>query len=366
MKIAVTLAKKGIGKTSPNPAVGAVIVKNGRMIGKGYHKKAGLAHAEINALLGAGVQAKGADMYVTLEPCNLFGRTPPCTDAIIKAGIKKVFIGMKDPNPLIAGNGARQLRNAGITVESGILENECKDINEAYIKYITTKTPFVTLKLASTIDGRIATCTGESKWITGRASRMFVHRMRANADAVMVGIGTILKDNPELTVRLVKGNDPVKIVVDSRLRIPLNARVLNSGEGGIIVATTENRGRRSGIREQKDKKMRALKDKGADILLLPSQNGMVDLKALMKELGKKEIASLMIEGGSTLAASAIKQGIIDKAAIFTAPKILGKEGLPMIGDLGIRRLKHAIRLSRFECKRHGEDILVEGYLNCKL
>lgn len=362
MKIALTLAKRGIGKTSPNPAVGAVIVKGGRIIGKGYHKKAGLAHAEINALLKAGAKAKGADMYVTLEPCNHFGKTPPCTDAIIKAGIKRVFIGMEDPNPLIQGNGARQLRNAGITVESRILEDKCKDINEAYIKYITAKIPFVTLKLASTIDGRIATCTGESKWITGLTSRMFVHRMRANADAVMVGIGTILKDNPELTTRFVKGKDPVKIVVDSKLRIPPGARVLNSGEGGIIVATTKERSQRSEVRSQKEKRIKSLQAKGVDILLLPSQNGVVDLKALMRELGKREITSLIIEGGSTLAASAIKQGIIDKATIFTAPKILGKEGLPMIGDLAIRRLKHAIRLSRFECKRLGEDILVQGYL----
>ncbi len=355
MQTAITFARKGIGKTSPNPAVGAVIVKNGKIIGKGYHKKAGLAHAEINALKQAGIKAKGAEMYVTLEPCNHFGRTPPCTDAIIKSGVKKVFIGMKDPNPLVAGKGIRRLMNAGMDVEVGILEDECKDINEAYIKYIATKTPFVTLKLASTLDGKIATSTGESKWITGETARRFAHRMRAEADAVMVCIGNVLRDKPELTTRLVKGKDPVRIVVDSKLRTPVNARVLNTKRGGIIIATTKER-------SQKEKRIKKLKDKGVEVLALPSKKGEVDLKALMKELGKREIANLIIEGGSTLAASAIKDGIVDKIAIFYAPRLFGKEGLPMIQGLGIKRLKDAVSLSSLEYKRLGEDILVEGYI----
>lgn len=357
MGIALTLAKRGIGKASPNPAVGAVIVKNGKIIGSGYHKKAGLAHAESNALKQAGINAKGAEMYVTLEPCNHFGKTPPCTDAVIKAGIKKVFIGMKDPNPLVAGKGIKQLRDTGIDVEAGILESECKEINETYIKYITAKTPFVTLKLAATLDGKIATAAGESKWITGKEASKFVHKMRAEADAVMVGIGTVLKDNPELTTRLVRGKNPVRIVVDSKLSIPLNAKVLNPGEGGIIIVTVRNQG--SGVRSQKIKQLKA---RGAEVLALPSKNGMVDLKALMKELGKREITSLIVEGGSILAASAIKQGIVDKIAIFYAPKFLGKEGLPMIGGLGIKKLKDAIYLNRLECKKLGEDILVQGYV----
>ncbi|MDP2681229.1 MAG: bifunctional diaminohydroxyphosphoribosylaminopyrimidine deaminase/5-amino-6-(5-phosphoribosylamino)uracil reductase RibD [Deltaproteobacteria bacterium] len=359
MQTAIALARKGIGKTSPNPAVGAVIVKNGRIIGKGYHKKAGRAHAEINALKQAGIKAKGAEMYVTLEPCNHFGRTPPCADAIIKAGIKKVFIGMKDPNPLVAGTGIRRLRSAGMDVEVDILEDECRGINEAYMKYITTKTPFVTLKLASTLDGKIATSTGESKWITGEIARRFAHRMRREADAVMVGIGTVLKDNPELTTRLVKGKDPIRIVVDSKLRIPVNAKVLNTQRGGIIIATTKERGQGSGGRGRKIKKIEA---KGAEILALPSKTGEVDLKTLMKELGKREITNLIIEGGPTIAAASLKDGIVDKITIFYAPRILGKEGLPMIEGLGIRRLKDAVSLSRLECKRLGEDILVEGYI----
>src|SRR3989338_373685 len=355
MGIALTLAKRGVGRTSPNPAVGAVLVKNDKIISKGYHKKAGFSHAEINALREAGREARGADVYATLEPCSHFGKTQPCTDAIIKAGIKKVFIGMKDPNPLVAGRGIRRLRNAGIKVEIGILENECKNINEAYRKYITTKTPFVTLKLASTLDGRIATCTGESKWITGEVARRFAHKMRAEADAVMIGIGTVLKDNPELTTRLVKGKDPVRVVVDSRLRIPISARVLNRKRGAIIVATTKYKG-------QKEKKIKALNAKGAEVLLLPAKDGMVDLMALIKELAKREITSIMIEGGSSLAASAIKGAIVDKVAIFVAPKILGKEGLPTVGNLGIKRIKNAIRLSGLECQKLGEDILLEGYV----
>lgn len=362
IKIALTLAKRGIGKTSPNPAVGAVIVKSGKIVGRGYHKKAGLAHAELNALKQAGANAKGADMYVTLEPCNHFGKTPPCTDAVIKAGIKRVFIGMKDPNPLVAGKGIKRLRHAGIYAEAGILESECKLINEAYIKHVTTKTPFVTLKLASTMDGRIAASTGESKWITGENARKAAHKMRAEADAVMVGIGTILKDNPELTVRLVKGRNPIRIVADSRLSIPLNARVLNPEKGGIIIATIKETSQKPEIRSQKYKKTKRLKDKGAEVLALRSKNGMVDLKTLMKELGKREITNLVIEGGSTLAASAIKQGVVDKVAIFLAPKLLGKEGLPMIGELGIKRLADAIHLNKLKYKKMGEDILVEGYV----
>src|SRR3990167_17838 len=279
MGIAILLARKGIGWTSPNPAVGAVIVKGGKIIGKGYHKRIGLCHAEINALKEAGARTNGGEMYVTLEPCNHFGKTPPCTDAIIKAGIKKVFVGMKDPNPLVSGKGIKRLLNAGIKVETGMLEEKCRYINEPYIKYMKTRAPFVTLKLASTLDGKIASAAGDSKWITGEAARRFAHRMRAEADAVMVGIGTVLKDNPELTTRLVKGKDPVRIVVDSKLRIPVNARVLNKKRGSIIIATTKKRGQGTGVRGQKIKKIEAT---GAEVLALTSKTGEVDLNALMK------------------------------------------------------------------------------------
>src|SRR3989337_1597383 len=326
MGIAIVLARKGIGWTSPNPAVGAVIVKGGKIIGKGYHKRIGLCHAEINALKEAGARTNGGEMYVTLEPCNHFGKTPPCTDAIIKAGIKKVFVGMKDPNPLVSGKGIKRLLNACMKVETGMLEEECRDINEPYIKYMKTRTPFVTLKLASTLDGKIASAAGDAKWITGDTARKHAHRMRAQADAVMVGISTVLKDNPELTTRLAMGRDPLRVVIDSRLRIPLTAKVLNLERGGIIIATTE----------------KAYESK-------------------INALGKREITSLMIEGGSSLAASALKEGIVDKIAIFYAPKILGREGLPMIGQLGIKILSEAVKLKDLKCRKIGEDILIEGY-----
>lgn len=359
MRIAIRLAKNGIGKTSPNPAVGAVIVKNSKIVGKGYHKKAGLPHAEINALKQAGKKAKGAEMYVTLEPCSHFGRTPPCADAVIKAGAKKIFIGMKDPNPIVAGKGIQRLEKAGIAVETGILEEECRKINETYVKYITAKTPFVTLKLAATLDGKIAAFTGDSKWISSDASRTYAHRMRAQADAVMVGIETILKDDPELTVRLAKGKNPARIILDSKLRMPLKAKVFDAEKGNVIIATIKNRG-------QKEQKIKMLNAKGAEVLLLPSRGSKVDLRALMQELGKREITSLLVEGGSTLAASCIKKGIVDKAVFFYAPKLLGKEGLPMIGELGIKKVKDAIHLSKLQCRKIGSDILAEGYYKKQL
>ena len=352
MGIAILLARKGIGWTSPNPAVGAVIVKGGKIIGKGYHKRIGLCHAEINALKEAGARTNGGEMYVTLEPCNHFGKTPPCTDAIIKAGIKKVFVGMKDPNPLVSGKGIKRLLNAGIKVEAGILEEGCRDINEPYIKYMKTRAPFVTLKLASTLDGKIASAAGDAKWITGETARKHAHRMRAQADAVMVGISTVLKDNPELTTRLAMGRDPLRVVVDSRLRIPVTAKVLNLERGGIIIATTE---------KASEGRINAMEVRGAEVMILPSRKGVVDLRALIKALGKREITSLLIEGGSSLAASVLKEGIVDKIAIFYAPKIFGREGLPMIGRLGIKILSEAVKLKDLKCRKIGEDILIEGY-----
>lgn len=356
MKVAVALAKKGVGRTSPNPAVGAVVVKNRNIIGRGYHKKAGLPHAEVYALQQAGKRAKGADLYITLEPCNHYGRTPPCTDSIIRAGIKKVFVGMKDPNPLVSGKGIQRLKKAGIKVKAGLDEKKCRGINEAYIKYITTKTPLVTLKLASTLDGKIAASSGDSKWITGTASRKHVHKMRSVNDAVMVGIGTVLRDNPELTTRLVKGENPVRIVVDSALRIPMHAKVLDDQRGSVLIATTK-----MGMSE----KVKRLKAKGAEVLVLPVKDNGVDLRELMTELGKREITSVMMEGGARLAASALRQGVVDKVALFYAPKIVGQEGLSMIGELGIKKLTHALNLKNMSCTKLGDDILLTANVRSK-
>lgn len=360
MDIAVNLAKKGIGKTSPNPVVGAVVVKNNKVVGKGYHKKAGLPHGEIIALNNSGTRAKGADLYVTLEPCDHYGMTPPCTQAIIRSGIKRVFIGMKDPNPIVSGRGIRKLKKNNIEVKTGILEDECEKINEPYIKYITTKKPFVILKLASTLDGMIATSSGESKWITSEKSQQYVHNMRSKTDAVIVGIGTVLKDDPFLTVRLKTKRpptsgprQPIRIVVDSKLKIPLDANVLDAKGAKLIIAATKNAA---------PKKIKQVRERGAEVIIIDSKNGQVDLKKLMKELGKREITTILIEGGARLAASAIKDGIADKVLIFYAPILLGGDGIQMISSLGIKRLKDAVHLKNIQVKRIGEDVLLEGIL----
>jgi diaminohydroxyphosphoribosylaminopyrimidine deaminase/5-amino-6-(5-phosphoribosylamino)uracil reductase len=349
MELALKLAEKGVGCCSPNPAVGCIIVKRGSIVGRGYHKKAGDCHAEINAIESAGKKAENATLYVTLEPCSHWGRTPPCTEKIINSGIREVIIGMKDPNPKV--NGFKELKFRGLKTKIGILSNECKKLNEYYIKYIKTKRPFVILKVAMSLDGKIATATGESKYITGREARKYVHKIRSNVDAVMVGINTVLKDNPKLTPREVKGKDPFKIVVDTTLKIPLKKNLLKDPLK-LIVATTNKASK---------KKLKQLQQKGVKVLVTRSNRGRVDLKELMKMLGKLEIASIMIEGGSELNASAISEGIADKMLLFSAPKLIGA-GLGAIGNLGIKKLDKAISLKDIETRKIGKDILVEGRL----
>ena len=276
MRQTFRLANKACGRTSPNPMVGAILVRDGEIVGKGYHKRAGEPHAEINAIGASGDLSIGADLYVNLEPCSHFGRTPPCADAVIRAGIKRVFIAMKDPNPKVAGRGIERLRKAGIAVKDGILEDEALTLNEAFIKHITTGMPFVTLKAASSLDGRIATRTGESKWITGEESRLHVHKMRDQVDAIMVGIGTVEKDDPSLTTRLPgkKGRNPLRVIVDEDLRIPLTARVIDpTSKDSLIIATTETAPKQ---------KMEELENLGAKILVFRGINKMVPLKELMK------------------------------------------------------------------------------------
>ncbi|MBI5345036.1 MAG: bifunctional diaminohydroxyphosphoribosylaminopyrimidine deaminase/5-amino-6-(5-phosphoribosylamino)uracil reductase RibD [Deltaproteobacteria bacterium] len=357
MRKALALAGKGMGRASPNPAVGAVIVKNGRVIGEGYHRKAGLPHAEIeaiSAIRGRKGTARGATLYVTLEPCCHWGRTPPCTDAIISSGIKRVVLGMKDPNPLVSGKGIRILKDAGIDVVAGVLDAECRSVNEAYIKYITVKRPFVTLKLAVSLDGRIAACTGDSKWITGVKSRRLVHRMRSLTDAVMAGGSTVARDDPALTVRLVKGKDPVRAVVDSSLKIPLSSRVFGRGRpGGLIIFTTGKAGA---------DKIRKARERGASVVVVPASKEGVLLKSVLKELGRRGITSLLVEGGGRLAASFLKGGLVDKMALFLSPVILGGDGKPSIGRLGIKKVSAGLRLMDMTERKVGQDILIEGYL----
>lgn len=347
--IAIKLAEKGRGQVNPNPLVGCIIVKRGKIVGRGYHKKFGQEHAEMMALKGAGKKAVNATMYCSLEPCSHWGKTPPCTESIVESGIREVIIGIEDPNPLV--EGFRELKFRGIKTKIGIQRQHAKKLNEAYLKYMKLKKPFVILKVAMSLDGKIATSTGDSKYITSRDARKFVHEIRNDVDAVMVGINTVLRDNPQLNTRLVRGNDPIKVIVDSTLKISERSKVLK-GPSKVIIATTN---------KAPKKKIDRLHHKGINVIVVNSKAGMVNLKELMKELGKNQITSIMIEGGSHLNASAIKDKIVDKILIFTAPKIIGN-GLGAISNLGIKKVDKAIKLKSVSTKKIGKDLLVEGYL----
>lgn len=358
MKLALELAKKGIGKVHPNPMVGAVIVKDGKILGQGYHKKCGEGHAEVNAFKDAeekNENVEGAEMYVTLEPCSHFGKTPPCADKIIEKKISKVFIGTLDPNPLVAGRGVKKLKDAGIYVEYGILESECYKLNEVFMKYIVKKEPFVVMKTGMSLDGKIATYSGESKWITEEKSRENVHNLRNELTGIMVGINTVLKDNPQLTCRVNGGRNPIRIIVDSTLKIPIDCKIVNTAkEVETIIATTD---------KANLDKINSLEDKGVKIIVVPSKNGKVNLKELMITLGKLKIDSILLEGGGTLNFSALEEGIVDKVKIYIAPKIIGgKDSKTPIEGKGIDNLKDAFKITNLSVSTIGEDILVEGYV----
>lgn len=354
MKRALRLAEKGRGRTSPNPMVGAVLVKNGQVVGEGYHARAGEAHAEILALRQAGEEARGSTLYINLEPCIHYGKTPPCAPAVIEAKVRRVVIGMEDPNPLVTGRGLKSLKKAGLDVEVGVLEKECRRLNEAFCKYILKKEPFVILKVAATLDGKIATREGDSKWISGETSRHFVHRMRDQVDGVVVGIGTVLKDDPQLTARIKKGRDPYRIILDSRLRIPEDAKVIGNSPSKTIIATTELAAR---------DKIERLEKKGVRILTLDSKQGRVDLKNCLSKLGEMGMMSLLVEGGSQVNGSFLGEGLIDKILFFLSPKLIGdREALGIFGGSGKANLKETIPLNELRVRRMGEDILIEGYL----
>ena len=349
MEIAINLAEKGRGYVSPNPLVGCIIVKRGKIVGKGYHKKYGEDHAEINAIKSASKKANNATMYINLEPCSHWGKTPPCTEKIVDSGIREVIVGMEDPNSLV--DGYKELKFRGLKTKIGILREEAKKLNEVYIKYAKTKKPFVILKLAMSLDGKIATSTGDSKYITSRDARKYVHQLRNDVDAVMVGLNTVTRDNPILDSRLVKGKNPIKVILDSTLKISEKSKVLKD-PSKVIIATTK---------KAPKKKINKLRQKGVTILTLNPKKGLVDLKTLMKELGKSEITYVMIEGGAELSGNAIKEGIVDKLLIFTAPKLIGN-GLEPIKNLGIKKVKKAIKLKKISTKKIGKDLLAEGYL----
>jgi len=349
MEIALKIAEKGEGNVSPNPLVGCIIVKRGKIVGKGYHKQYGGEHAEINAIKNAGKKVANATLYINLEPCSHWGNTPPCTEKIVEAGIREVIIGMYDPNPLV--EGFKELKFRGIKTKIGILEKEAKKLNEFYVKYMRSKRPFVILKVAMTMDGKIATRTGDSKYITGKDARRYVHKLRSEVDAVMVGINTVLKDNPKLTPRLTQGRDPMKVVIDTELKMPLKCNLMKH-PSKLIIATTSKASK---------KKINKFYQKGIDVIVLNVKKGLVDLKDLMKQLGKKEIISIMIEGGSQLNSSAIKERIADKLLVFTAPKLVGN-GLGAVGNLGVTKIDKAVKLKNIEMKKVGKDILLEAYL----
>lgn len=352
MKEALSLARKGLGRTSPNPVVGSVVVKGGRVIAGGWHKKAGGAHAEIEALRAAGSKARGSNLVVTLEPCCHFGKTPPCVEAIIAAGIRKVIVGAPDPNPLVSGKGVAALRAAGIGVTEGVLSAECAALNEGWNKFITTGYPFVTLKLAASLDGRIAASGGDSKWITGVQSRRLVHGMRAQNDAVMVGGLTALKDDPELTVRLVSGRDPVKVVLDSTLRVPVASKIFNNAESGrLIIFASKN------ADEKRAAKARAA---GAEVVTLAEAAGGLPLKKVLKELAKRGIASVLVEGGGVLASSLLRERLVDELVLFYGPLVIGADGLPMVAPLGLKGLKDAPGFKIVAVKKAGPDIIIKG------
>jgi len=352
MGIAIRLARRGLGKTSPNPVVGAVIVANGKIIGKGYHKRCGDHHAEINAINSAKKHIKGSTFYITLEPCSHYGRTPPCVDALIQENPGRVVVGSLDPNPEVNGKGIKTLRSKGIKVDVGIRESECMQLNEHYFKFVKTGMPYITIKYAQTLDGRIATKSGDSQWISSEASRRYVHRLRSINGGIMVGAGTVAADNPQLTVRHVRGKNPFRIIVDSKLRIPIKSSVLADANAHLtIIAITS---------AAPAAKIEAVKKLGVEVLVVNKERtGRVSLNDLLRKLAKREIMSVLVEGGSEIITSLLKAGLVDKMIIPIAPKIVGK-GLEAIGDLNINKINKAIRFSSFKTMKKGDDIIFEG------
>jgi diaminohydroxyphosphoribosylaminopyrimidine deaminase/5-amino-6-(5-phosphoribosylamino)uracil reductase len=358
MRMAISLAKKGIGETNPNPAVGAVLVKNGRVIASAYHKKAGLPHAEALVINKAGKKARGATLYCTLEACAHYGKTPPCIDAIIKSGIKRAIFAMKDPNPINYGRGIAKLKKAGIETEYGLLGKESSMLNRPFIKFMKNRLPYVTLKMAQSVDGKIADAKGRSRWITSLSSRRLAHKLRAKNEAVMIGINTLLTDNPFLTNRTSNqiGRQPLRIVLDTNLRTPLRSRVLKNNKikgGEVLIA---------GGMGAPFKKKTLLEKKGAKVILLPRKNGRIDLLYLMKYLASINVMSVLCEGGGELAASLLKDKLVDEIFFFISPRLIGGRTSPTSCGGSYSDIRKSIRLKNISVERIGPDILIRGYL----
>lgn len=359
IEMAYSLAEKAKGWTSPNPYVGAVIVKDGEIAGVGYHERPGRPHAEIIALNKAGTKARNATAYITLEPCTHWGRTPPCIDTVIKSGLKRVVVSSYDPNPLVYKKGIKKLKAAGIEVSLGLLEEKNKILNETYFKYITQKIPFVTVKAALSFDGKTATRTFDSQWISSQETRDYIHLLRGEYDSIMVGINTILKDDPQLTVRHPnwEGKTITRIVIDSDLRFPLQAKILNTlSEGKILIFT---------LNEARNTKADSLRKKGVEIIPFPSETDKIKLDAVLKQLGERGISSLLIEGGSTLQTSFLDNKLVDKVILTLSPKLIGgKDAASFYQGQGAEYIKDAHGLKNISVFQIGDDILIEGYCSC--
>jgi len=354
MRRAIELAKKGAGFVSPNPMVGAVIVKDGRVIGEGYHERCGQLHAERNAIAALTEDAKGATIYVTLEPCCHYGKTPPCTEAIIENKIAKVVIGSRDPNPLVSGKGAKILRDAGIEVVEDFMRKECDEINPIFFHYITKRIPFVSMKYAMTMDGKIATKTGASKWITGEESREDVQRLRHEHRGIMVGIGTVLADNPMLNCRMDGGRSPIRIIADSHLQIPLESKIVTTAnEYETIVVTTES------CKISNADKVKKLEDAGVCVLEVDEKDGHIALSDMMRKLGEKQIDSILLEGGGTLNDSMLRVGFVNRAYVYIAPKVFGgvNAKTPVEG-VGVCEPSEATYFNMVESKQFGADLRI--------
>ncbi|HKI77677.1 MAG TPA: bifunctional diaminohydroxyphosphoribosylaminopyrimidine deaminase/5-amino-6-(5-phosphoribosylamino)uracil reductase RibD [Ignavibacteriaceae bacterium] len=352
IQLAIEIAKKGKGSVSPNPLVGCIIVKDERIIGAGYHEKYGRNHAEINAINSSRESVADSTLFINLEPCSHEGLTPPCVDKIIEKKIKRVVIGTKDMNPRVSGNGIKKLKSAGIDVKVGILENECIQLNKFFFKYITKKIPYVTLKAAQTLDGKIADSSGDSKWISSISSRRYVHELRSKYDAVMIGYKTAIKDRPSLTVRLTEGRNPKRIILDTKLKLSTGHKIFsNNSDKNLIIITSQKSA-------AKKRKVKMINSKGAEIIFVREEKGLINLKSALKELAKRKIASVLIEGGSELFTNMIKKNLFDEILFFITPKILGN-GLPVVENLGINKISQAMKAKFNNVERIGDDVLVE-------
>jgi len=354
LRAALREARRGVGRTHPNPPVGAVVVRNGRIVGRGYHRRAGAAHGEAMALERAGRAARGATLYVTLEPCNHHGRTPPCTAAVLAAGIRRVVIGSIDPNPHVAGSGRHALESAGVTVACGVLQAECDALLAPFRKHITTGLPWVTLKLAASLDGRIATADGDSRWITGEASRQFVHRLRDEHDAILVGAETVRRDDPQLTCRRRGGRNPLRVVVAGRLDLPLDAHVVRDSRAIPTLVLTAHKAPAKAIA--------ALQDAGVEVVRCPARGGRIAMREVLDVLGRRGLSSVLVEGGASVASQLLRARLVDELLLFLAPKLIGGDGRPVLDSLAVRRMSDALATGPLRLRRFAGDLLVATQL----